>query len=51
MDHKADPNILYPEENFKPAFKEEEVQDETYEPKGKYYATPLINLIRQEDLH
>lgn len=42
-------NFVYPEECFKPAFKDEELEElDDYDPKGKYYATPLINLIRQE---
>jgi len=43
----SDVNFIYPEEIFKPALKEEEVHDPNYDPKGKYYCTPLINLIRQ----
>lgn len=42
----ADVNVVYPEEDFKPAHKEEEVEDPNYDPKGKYMCTPLINLIR-----
>lgn len=40
-------NAYYPEEDFKPAHKEEAVEDPNYDPKGKYMCTPLINLIRQ----
>lgn len=42
----ADVNVLYPEEKYKPAFKEDEVDGQQYDPKGKYFCTPLINLIR-----
>ena len=45
----ADVNFVYPESHYKPALKEEELQDEylgTYEPKGKYFCSPLINLLR-----
>lgn len=45
----ADVNFVYPESHYKPALKEEELQDKylgTYEPKGKYYCSPLINLLR-----
>ena len=44
----ANVNILYPEESFKPGFKEHEVDDlSNYDANGKYFTTPLINLIRQ----
>jgi ankyrin repeat protein len=43
----ADMNFVYPEEVFKPGFKDEEVEDlDNYDPKGHYYTTPMINLIR-----
>lgn len=44
--HGADVNILYPEGLYKPAFKEEDVDDEEYKAEGPYYCTPLINVIR-----
>lgn len=47
---KADVNFVYPEKLFKPALKEEELDEEyleTYDTKGTYMCTPLINLIRQ----
>ena len=45
----ADVNVVYPEETYKPALKDEELDEDhlgTYDPKGKYFCTPLINLIR-----
>lgn len=42
----ADVNVVYPEKLYKPAFKEDDVEDETYNPKGPYYCTPLISVIR-----
>jgi hypothetical protein len=45
----ADVNIIYPEELFKPALKDEELDEDqlgTYDPKGQYHCTPLINLLR-----
>ena len=47
---KADVNFAYPEKLFKPALKEEELDEdhfESYDTKGTYMCTPLINLIRQ----
>jgi hypothetical protein len=46
----ADVNFVYPEKLFKPALKDEDLDDEhlgSYDPKGEYLCTPLINLIRQ----
>jgi hypothetical protein len=43
-------NFVYPENLFKPAHKEEELDEEnlaSYDTKGQYYCSPLINLIRQ----
>ncbi len=45
--HGADVNIVYPENTHKPAFTEEDAEDESYDPKATYKCTPLINLIRQ----
>lgn len=45
----ADVNIVYPENLYKPALKEEDLDEdqlEEYDPKGQYYCTPLINLLR-----
>jgi len=42
----ADVNIVYPEDSFKPGLREDEVDDQNYDVKGKYHTTPLINLIR-----
>lgn len=45
----ADMNIIYPEKLYKPAFKEDEVDEQhmgSYQPEGKYFTTPLINVIR-----
>ena len=46
--HGADVNIVYPEKNFKPAFKEDDVadEDESYDSKATYKCTPLINVVR-----
>ena len=46
----ADVNFVYPEKLFKPALKDEDLDDDylgSYDPKGEYLCTPLINLIRQ----
>lgn len=46
----ADVNIVYPEGHYKPALKEEELEEDalgSYDPTGQYYCTPLINLLRQ----
>ena len=43
----ADVNCVYPEESFKPALREEEVINWSYDPRGAYRCTPLINLLRQ----
>jgi hypothetical protein len=45
--HGANVNIVYPEIIYKPAFTEEDVEDESYDPKAIYKCTPLINVIRQ----
>ena len=45
----ANMNIVYPENLYKPALKEEELMEDhlgSYDTKGQYYCTPLINLIR-----
>ena len=45
----ADVNVVYPESHYKPALKEEDLDEanfDTYDPKGDYFCTPLINLIR-----
>ncbi len=45
----ADVNVVYPEDHYKPALKEEELLEEhlgSYDVKGQYYCTPLINLMR-----
>jgi len=45
----ADVNFVYPEALYKPALKEEEVDEQfmdDYDPKGDYFCTPLINLLR-----
>jgi len=46
----ADVNIVYPEETYKPDLKDEELDEDqlgAYDPKGQYYCSPLINLLRQ----
>lgn len=43
----ADVNFVYPEKTFKPGYKQEDVDDEDYDPKGQYKTTFLINVIRQ----
>jgi ankyrin repeat protein len=43
----SDVNFVYPEELYKPAFKDEElIELDDYDPNGKHYSTPLINVIR-----
>lgn len=45
----ADVNVIYPEPHYKPALKEDDILEEymdSYDPKGKYHCTPLINLLR-----
>lgn len=45
----ADVNFVYPEDEFKPALRDEEVEDlESYDPNGKYHSTFLINTIRRQ---
>ena len=45
----ADVNFVFPEPDYKPDLKDEEVEDlESYDPKGKYFTTALINTIRRE---
>ena len=44
----ADVNVVYPEGSYKPALKDEDLEEEhlaSYDSK-KYYCTPLINLMR-----
>lgn len=44
----ADVNFVYPEDFYKPGFKEDEIMDlDNYDIKGKYKCSPMINLIRQ----
>lgn len=45
----ADVNFVYPESHYKPALKEGEIDVKylhTYDSKGKYHCSPLINLLR-----
>lgn len=45
----ADVNVVYPEAHYKPAIKEDDLDEthlESYDPKGDYHCTPLINLVR-----
>jgi ankyrin repeat protein len=45
----ADVNVVYPENHYKPSLKDEDLMEEhlgEYDPKGQYYCTPLINLLR-----
>ena len=45
----ADVNFVFPEPDFKPDFKDEELEDlDSYDPKGKYQTTALINTIRRQ---
>ena len=48
MKHKADVNHVYPEEDYKPSFNEEETVGviDDYDIKGKYKCCALINVIR-----
>ena len=42
-------NVIYPENHYKPALKEEDLMEDhlgSYDTKGQYYCTPLINLLR-----
>ena len=42
-------NHIYPETHYKPGLREDELdleQNDDYDPKGPYYCTPLINLLR-----
>jgi hypothetical protein len=46
----ADVNFVYPEETYKPCFKEEEVDEQhmhNYDPKGPYHCSLLVHLVRQ----
>ena len=45
----ADVNVVYPEAHYKPALKEDELEEDhlgSYDPSGQYYCTPIINLLR-----
>ena len=46
----ANLNHSYPEKDFKPGFKDEDLDEQwmdTYDPKGNYMCTPMINLVRK----
>lgn len=45
----ANVNVVYPENHYKPGLRDEELEEEhlaSYDPKGQYFCTPIINLMR-----